>query len=351
MNIVPIIPSLNPDDKLVKYVKELIKVGFKKIIVINDGSSKEHDKYYELLSKHRECTILKHDVNQGKGRALKTGFNYYLNYLDMYEGVVTADSDGQHSVEDTLKVANSLIKNKKSLILGTRDFNLDNVPFKSRNGNKITTLIFKLLYGKQINDTQTGLRGLTNDLVRLCLSLSGERFEYEINMLIGCVVNKIDIKEEAIETIYLDNNKVSNFNPIKDSLKIYKIILREFFRFTFSSIFSFLIDILLFILFINLLSNINIYLSIIISTILARLVPSFTNFTLNKNVVFNSRINEKKLFTKYYTLCIMQTLASALFVSILFMISPFSKVVCKIIIDLILFFISYRVQSRFIFKK
>lgn len=351
MNIVPIIPSLNPDDKLVNYVKELIKVGFKKIIIINDGSSSEYDKYFDLLSKKRECTVLKHAVNQGKGRALKTGFNYYLNYLSMYEGVVTADSDGQHSIEDTLKIANSLVKNKKSLILGTRDFNLENVPFNSRNGNKLTTFIFKLLYGKQINDTQTGLRGLTNDLVRFSLSLSGERFEYEINMLIGCVVNKVDIKEEAIETIYLDNNKDSHFNIVQDSLKIYKVILGEFFRFTFSGIFSFLVDILIFNLFISVFLNINAYVSIVISTILARLISSFINFTLNKNVVFNSKSNKKKLLIKYYTLCIMQMLASALFVSILFMISPFSEVVCKVIVDLILFFISYRVQSKYIFKK
>ena len=105
MKIVPVIPSLNPDDKIIDYVEELIKVGFKKIIIVNDGSTNKHDKYFDTLKKHRECVILNHIKNQGKGRALKTAFNYYLENFKNYSGVVTEDSDGQHSASDTLNIA------------------------------------------------------------------------------------------------------------------------------------------------------------------------------------------------------------------------------------------------------
>lgn len=350
IKVIPLIPSLNPDDKLINHVKQLIKIGFKKIIIINDGSSEEYDKYFNELSKLKECDILKHSINQGKGRALKTGFNYYLNNYSNYIGVVTCDSDGQHTPKDTLKVANSLIKNSNCLILGTRNFNLDNIPTRSNFGNKMTSFIFKLLYGKKISDTQTGLRGLNNNFIKKFLSLDGERFEFEINMLIYAVRNNIKFIEEGITTIYIERNKSSHFNPLKDSLKIYKVIFNEFIKFAFSGISSFLIDILLFRLFIN-----TIFLpldnnsSIILSTILARIISSFINYNLNKNVVFSIK-NKNNYILKYYSLCLFQMLTSAILVVSFYSLGIFSKTICKIIIDAILFFISYKIQTKYIFK-
>ena len=122
-NIVILIPSLDPDHMLGKYVSGLIKAGFGKIVVVNDGSNKEYDHYFEDL-KDKGVTTLKHAVNQGKGRALKTGFHYILNTYSPEEvvGVVTADADGQHCVEDTVIVALQLAKDN-SFVLGSRDFN------------------------------------------------------------------------------------------------------------------------------------------------------------------------------------------------------------------------------------
>lgn len=351
IKVIPLIPSLNPDEKLIKYVKELIEIGFEKIIIINDGSSKKYDKYFDELSNLKECVVLKHAVNLGKGRALKTGFNYYINNYSDYLGVVTADSDGQHSPKDTLNVAKSLIKHKNSLVLGTRNFNLENVPFKSKYGNKITTFIFKLLHGRHVNDTQTGLRGLGNDFVKNCISLNGERFEYEINMLISAVKNKIPLVEVLIDTIYIEENKSSHFNPIKDSIKIYKVMLAEFLKFTFSGIFSFIIDIILFKFFVTTIySSLNNTYSILFSTICARFISSIINYSLNKNVVFKSNETDKLLLIKYYSLCVIQMLCSGIFTSLLFSLGLFTKTICKIIVDACLFFISYNIQKRYIFK-
>lgn len=225
LDVVVLIPSLNPDNKLIKYIKELIKIGFKKIIIVNDGSDIKYNKYFNEVEKIKECILLKHDINYGKGRALKTGFDYYLKNFSDFNGIVTADSDGQHLPIDTLEVAHYLIKNK-GLILGARNFNKKEVPFKSKYGNKITTFVFEKLYKFKINDTQTGLRGISNDFINQITNLEGDRFEYEINMLIKAVKSNIQITEVPIKTIYIENNKSSHFNPIKDAFKIYSLLFK-----------------------------------------------------------------------------------------------------------------------------
>lgn len=225
INVVVLIPSLNPNDLLIKYVTELIKIGFPKIIVVNDGSSNKYDKYFNKLKKIKECIVLKHDANYGKGKALKTGFIYYLNNLPSYDGIVTADSDGQHTPVDTLEIAKTLAVNKSSFILGTRCFDEKQVPFKSKYGNKITTFILKKIYGKEIKDTQTGLRAIPNHFIKKIISLDGDRFEYEINVLIEAIKEDIKIIQVPIKTIYIGNNKNSHFKAFKDAYEIYSLIL------------------------------------------------------------------------------------------------------------------------------
>jgi len=225
MKIVPIIPSLDPDNKLILLVDNLIKSGFKKIIIVDDGTK---DKYiFNKLKEYKECIILTHNVNKGKGQALKTAFNYYKeNLINDYKGVICLDSDGQHAIQDTLNISNKLIETN-NFVLGTRLFNTKEIPFRNKLGNRITSLVFKLLYKVYIKDTQTGLRAIPNRLIELHLNTNGSRFEYEINTLINLVLNKETIEEVDIKTIYLkDSNKQSHFNPIVDSYRVYKILFR-----------------------------------------------------------------------------------------------------------------------------
>ena len=226
MKIVPIIPSLDPDFKLEKLVDELIKNDFKKIIIVDDGSNDKT--IFKKLEKKKEVVLLTHDVNYGKGKALKTAFTYYQeNLSDDYLGVVCLDSDGQHKVSDTIKIGETLIKEDK-FILGTRLFNTKETPLRNKTGNRITSTVFKMFYKVYLKDTQTGLRAIPNRLIPLHLNSKGERFEYEINALIDLVLAKEEIIEVDIETVYLENsNKHSHFNPFKDSYRIYKVILNR----------------------------------------------------------------------------------------------------------------------------
>ena len=222
MKVVPIIPALNPDDKLIKLVNDL-KKDFKDIIVINDGS--KDDTIFKKLSK--ECTVLTHEVNKGKGEALKTAYKYYLDNLsNKCLGVISLDADGQHLVSDVISMS-ELIEKEDKFILGTRLFNTKETPFRNKLGNRITSRVFKWIYKVYIKDTQTGLRAVPNRLIKPLLNVDGSRFEYELNVLIKLVKMKEDIKEYDIKTVYLeDSNKKSHFNAISDSYKIYKIMFK-----------------------------------------------------------------------------------------------------------------------------
>ncbi len=223
MKVVPIIPALNPDDKLIKLVQEL-KKDYHKIIIVNDGS--ENDKIFQELKKINGCIILTHEVNKGKGEGLKTAFKYYLDNLSKdHIGVVCLDADGQHLPSDAIKMSELLETNDK-FILGTRLFNTKSTPLRNKLGNRITSRVFKWIYKIYIKDTQTGLRAIPNRLIKDLLKVEGSRFEYELNVLIKLVKMKEDIIEHDIKTVYLINsNKKSHFKVIKDSIRVYKVLL------------------------------------------------------------------------------------------------------------------------------
>ena len=344
--VVVVVPSLNPDDKLLAVVTGLIDHGFKKIIVVNDGSSTEYEKYFNEVASHSECTVLKHYKNLGKGRALKTAFNYYLNNYQDYNGIITVDADNQHHIDDIINCAKALENHQDSLILGCRNFNLPHVPKKSRFGNKLTRFIFKSMCGIAVSDTQTGLRGFPTALVEEFVDIFGERYEYETTMLIETKKKNIPIFEVPIQTIYIEENKSSHFNPIRDSIRIYSLI----FKFLWASLASSVIDLGLFTLFMYIFRNYEAYVSIFISTILARVISSLCNFFINKNVVFNNNSLVKSTIVKYYILATIQMFLSYVCVNNLFSLLQINATLIKLIVDVILFFISFQIQREWVFK-
>ncbi|MDO4940331.1 MAG: bifunctional glycosyltransferase family 2/GtrA family protein [Erysipelotrichaceae bacterium] len=348
-NLVFLIPSLDPDEKLVEYVENLIENGAKHILIIDDGSKEETRIHFKKLVKHDEVILLRHVVNQGKGRALKTGFNYVLENMPKIKGVVTGDADGQHSVEDTIACGRKMLETN-DIVFGTRDFNHPNVPFKSRNGNKITTFVFKLMYDVTVKDTQTGLRALPRDFLEKCMALPGERYEYEMIMLIKAVGDERKIIEEPISTIYYGSNSGTHFNAIKDSYTIYKVMLAGFLRFALSSLATYVIDVLLYSFLINnVFYAISHTASIFFSTFIARVVSSLTNYNLNKATVFTS--SNKDSIKRYYILAFCQMLASWLLVTLLYSLIGLSTTILKIIVDFTLFLVSYRIQKKWVFNK
>ena len=227
-DVVILIPAYNPNEKLLKLVSELLKSNFSKIIIVNDGSTNNFE-IFEKLKTINECIILEYKTNKGKGYALKYGINYYLKKFKEFKGIITVDSDYQHIPYDIKNITLKLLDNLDKVILGSRDFNEQQVPILNRLGNKFTSLVFKLLYKTKIIDTQTGLRGIPNSCLPLCLETEGDRFEYEMNMLINFSKEHINILEIPIETVYYTKGE-SKFNKIIDSIKIYKVLFTKYLK-------------------------------------------------------------------------------------------------------------------------
>ncbi|WP_099361246.1 glycosyltransferase [Fredinandcohnia onubensis] len=343
-NVAIVIPAYNPDRKLTELIGKIINANFKSIIIVNDGSKEECKEIFDELSRSEHCTLLNHAVNLGKGRALKTAFNYFLNTSPNLFGVITIDSDGQHSVTDMIKIAKKMNAYKNNLILGSRDFSLESIPFRSRFGNILTRHIFRFASGIKISDTQTGLRGIPTSFIRDLMNVKGERFEFEMNMLLECKERGIQVDEVKIETIYIEENKSSHFNPIIDSIKIYSVFL----KYLFSSLFSFGLDILLFSFFLFLFKESFPTYYIISATISARILSSLFNYTVNRNVVFKTDSNYT--IVKYYTLSICQMLASAFFVYLIYLLIGQGEIFIKIVVDTLLFLVSFYIQREWVFK-
>lgn len=343
-----IIPAYEPDEKMVALVENLKSAGFTEIVVVDDGSQGEG--YQELFRKVQSmgCVVLHHAVNQGKGRALKTAFNYCLYFYPDAAGCVTIDSDGQHTVKDMTACMEKLMASPNSLVLGVRDFNQEGIPARSVFGNKTTSRVMKLLTGLSISDTQTGLRAIPASFMKELLFEKGERFEFETNMLLATKDSGREIVEVPIETIYLEENKSSHFNPILDSIKIYTIFL----KFIITSLSSSVVDIILFTVFLSLLGDWSFgsVSNIMLATVMARILSAIYNFMINYKVVFKSRQNAGGAIFKYACLAVFIMIASGFLVEKLYVLTMLPEVLIKIPVDVLLFLVSFWVQRDFVYK-
>lgn len=358
-----LIPSLSPDEKLPAYVKELLAADFGLILVVDDGSAPEYQPIFSEIAKWDRCAVTHHEVNRGKGAALRTGFAYIKEQTAL-RGVITADSDGQHTVPDTLKLTAELGK-KEEVLLGSRDFsrNNPNVPPKSRFGNRMTSAVFRLLYGHWLPDTQTGLRAFDRELIDFMLSVTGDRFEYEMNMLIQCSANKIPMRPLTIETIYHEENKGTHFHPIRDSWRIYKLLLGSFFRYSAASIISFLVDyavlsLLMFWVFsdsaysfIHIL-GVQFSFRALVAAPIARLCSAPVNFLLNRNYVFQAG-HDKGAVGRYIILAVCALAVTTVVFAFLdqYVSTAFLHILLKIVIDVAMYIVNYRIQKAWVFPQ
>ncbi len=379
MDVTVVLPSLNPDEKLNSVVDGLIQNGFTDIVVVNDGSKEDHLEPFKKAAEHPEVTVLTHEVNKGKGRGLKTAFEFVLKNRPDSKGVVTVDGDGQHTSHDILKCAERMLSEKNKVVLGCRDFDSPNVPPKSRFGNKTTSRVFSMFCGMKISDTQTGLRAIPREFLPMLVQTKGERFEYETEMFFALHKHKISWVEETIDTVYIDDNSETHFNPFLDSIKIYRIILKFIFKYTLSSLICCVIDIGLFNLFNFLLAgsvllenikidtgigrffvkifsggNDAVALKVLIATVVARVISSIVNYILNRNAVFESNTSVKRSVWKYYLLCFIQMILAAAgvfgFSALFGGGEALEGLVYKPIVDVLLFLVSYQVQQRWVFR-
>jgi glycosyltransferase involved in cell wall biosynthesis len=221
--MIVLLPVYQPGQQLPTLVAQLREaapgIG---VLVIDDGSGPASAPVLDA-ARDLGCTVLRHGANRGKGAALKTGFRHVIKVRPGHD-VVSADADGQHRVADILRVVEQVGASGR-MVLGTRRFE-GTVPLRSRLGNTVTRLLFRAATGRPIHDTQTGLRGYPATLLPWLDSVPGDRFDYEMNVLLQATRAGHPIDETDIATTYLDDNATSHFGSLSDSVRVYRPLLR-----------------------------------------------------------------------------------------------------------------------------
>ena len=335
MQKIILIPAYQPDERLVT-LTEALQSRDVRIFIVNDGSDASCAPVFQACAQH--ATILTHDVNRGKGAALKTGLACIRQTCQPPYAVVTADADGQHAPADVLRLLDAAAEQPEALILGSRKVGRD-MPLRSRLGNAITRGVFRIVAGTRVSDTQTGLRACTDRAVSALLAVSGERYEYEMNVLLEWVRSGRTVRELAIETIYLDGNASSHFDAVRDSARIY----REILRFSGAGLVSFAADYLLFSL-LYLLTG-----ALAVANIAARCLCAGLNYTLNRRAVFRSHASVAASLAKYALLAAGILVVNTLLLQALTALG-LPALAAKLFVEATLFFVSYAVQRRFVFR-
>ena len=351
-----VLPSLDPDEKLTAVIDGLLEYGFSDIILVNDGSKPEKVHYFtDAAQAHPEVTLLTHEHNRGKGAAMKTAFAWFLQNRPEGVGIITVDGDNQHHPADTKACCEKMMETGHC-VLGCRDFDQEDVPPRSRFGNKTTSLVFKLFVGMTISDTQTGLRAIPRKDLEVLSQVSGDRYEYETNTLLAMKDNAIPFEEVKIRTVYIEDNASSHFHPIRDSWRIYKLILSHFFRYTISSLVCAVVDTgATAVLNTLLLGTLSGFALTAATEVGARVLSSLLNFYLNKKLVFQTKVSTGKAMLRYYCLALPQMAAQLGlthgFISLL-NISDRAvglRTAVHVVVMCVLYIISYMIQQRWVF--
>lgn len=336
-----LIPAYNPNESLVSLVKEILEKGFRNIYIVNDGSKEECQPIFDKIGEEHPGVVhlVTHEVNQGKGAALKTGFSVILKREESCQFIITVDADGQHLPCDVENLARKALSTHPHLLLGVRTFS-ESTPFRSRVGNEVTKVLFRLCYGFPVDDTQTGLRCLSRSFAKEAIKLKGEGYQYELEMLIYAIKKKWMINQIPITTVYEPGNPTSHFNPIFDSLKIYLVL----FRFAFISLLTAILDNVLFALFLKM-TNV-----VFGSLVLARICAGLFNFKMNRRFTFHSEGDLKNELAKYFLVLLLLMTVSYGLITSLVVVLGINVVPAKIFCEVILFALSFSVQKVIVFS-
>lgn len=344
MKVALIVPAYKPTADMIPMLERFSRETDFVPVVVDDGSGED---FREVFAKVPEGThLLRHEVNKGKGAAMKTAMRYILDKLPECTLAVTADADGQHRYGDIVKVVQKAEKRHGALVLGSRAFD-GKIPLRSRVGNAITRQVFAAASGTPVRDTQTGLRAFDREAMRKFIDIPGDRYEYEINMLLYAAQNEIPIIEETIETVYIDDNSSSHFNPLRDSLKIYMCI----FKYIASSLIGFGVDFVALLLFKWLTAGLGAETSLLVSVVLARIVSAVVNFAINKTVVFKSKGDWKAELGKYAALAVIVLIANYYLLRLFTITLNWPLVPSKLLVEVVLFCANFLIQGRFVYGK
>jgi glycosyltransferase involved in cell wall biosynthesis len=335
--MIVLIPAYEPDEKMLALIEALDDDG-RRILVVDDGSGAAYDALFQRAESYG-VDVLRRPENEGKGSALRRGLAHIAHRWPG-EDVVTADCDGQHRPADIAAVAVATAESD-ALVLGGRRFRGE-VPLRSRLGNAVSRVLFRASGGADVHDTQTGLRGIPSSRIPEVLAVAGERFAWEMNVLVDFARRRAPIREVEIETVYIDGNASSHFRPIRDSAAV----LGPMLRYLVVSSGSFVLDVVaLQILYVA-------TADLLLAMVGARLLSASVNFALNRAVVFGAvaRGSLTGQLLRYAGLAIASLAASYGGLALL-VAGGVPVVVAKIVVDTLVYLAGFLVQRGFVFVR
>lgn len=333
--MVILIPSYQPDRRLLDL---LVSLADAQIVVVDDGSGPSYAHWFAAAVR-AGAQVVHHDANRGKGQALRTGFAYIAAHFPG-ESVVCADSDGQHTAADIAQVAAILTAQDADLVLGVRGFT-GQVPARSRLGNTVTRWLFRAATGMNIADTQTGLRAYPARMLGWLGGINGDRFEYELKVLLAASRQGKTIVQVPIATVYLDENSASHFRPVRDSWLIYRPLL----KFCGSSLLGFALDCILLAVLLGLTGSLT------LAVIGARLVSATVNYTVNRRFVFadGKPLPVRRTLPSYLGLALVLLGGNLV---LMWTLNPLlGPTAAKILTELTLLAASYLIQRGWVFAR
>lgn len=332
-----LIPAYQPDARLPRLILELHRADpSTKIVVVDDGSGQKFSDIFEA-SATAGAHVISYEHNRGKGYALREGFTWIRDVAgDSPECVVTADADGQHTLNDIFRVGRTCTDTGKS-VLGVREF-VGHVPARSRIGNTATSALFWLATGWKLKDTQTGLRAFPVALLPELLEVQGDRYEYELRVLLHLAKFRHPVTQIPIETIYEAGNPTSHFRPLQDSARIWAPLL----KFAASSGVATVIDYVL-VLVLNALTG-----ALFFPVVAARMVSASVNFAMNRRVFEATGVPLRRSALRYAALAVAVVAGSYTMLAVLTGIGM-PLWIAKIIADTTMYLVSYSAQSRYVF--
>lgn len=343
--LVVLVPAYEPDERLVALVRDLLADDARRpVVVVDDGSGPGYAEVFEA-ARRAGASVVAHEVNRGKGQALRTGMAHVARARPG-AGVVCADSDGQHTPTDITRVGLRLASGEDDVVLGVRRFT-GRVPVRSRLGNAVTRRLFAIVTGRDVVDTQTGLRGYPPRMLGWVDDVPGDRFDHELRVLLRACRERRAIGLVDIETVYLDDNASSHFRPLIDSMSVYAPLL----AFALSSLLGFAVDVL------ALVALMAVTGQLLLSIVGARVLSASVNFAVNRQWVFSRGPDGRRevaplrpALLRYAALAVVVLVLNATLLEALVAVGA-SLAVAKVLTELVLFVGGYVVQRTLVFAR
>lgn len=212
--ILAVIPAYNESDHIADVVARA-RIHLP-VLVVDDGSRDDTS----TIAKNAGAEVIRQVPNQGKGIALQNGLRYALEHG--YAAVVTLDADGQHAPEEIPLFVNKFTDHQPDLIIGYRDFR--KMPLIRRCSNTFGTWMFSWAIGQPVRDNQSGYRLISSRLIQVILDSKEHGFEYEVEMIVRCVQQKMKLDWVPIRTIYAGEH--SHIRPLHHIYHFFRVVLQ-----------------------------------------------------------------------------------------------------------------------------